>query len=411
MPWPFLPISRSVFTAWIVLGNLCGLALAQEALQPPSGRAGRDASTATSPRPSAPIHLTSPEPTFVDGDLTLALGFLPPPPVDSGTFDSGTFGELSAPAPHVPASEIQQVQYPFWESGAQNVDPNANLGSPPADIGLARPDADCSTVTGPAWTSLTAFTYTYIPAGSQEVSWNTFDLRHQFTSQRLPGLQITPRFSWQLVGNDPQVRIPGLSTNLTDISSPLYDFALETTLRIPLGERWEILGSVAPSLFSDLRNTSHEAFRIPSRAVVFYRWSDLIQLTGGFLYLDRDDIRAAAVAGVIVGQPDDAVRLEVLYPRMKLAYRFRQSGEIEHWAYVSQDFLGGGSWAMQHSYGLDDVVTYRDEKLMLGYERIVARRQAAFIEAGYVYNRRLSFRELGYGDLKSTGMLRLGVIF
>ncbi|SFJ47344.1 hypothetical protein SAMN05421753_12152 [Planctomicrobium piriforme] len=366
--------------------------------------AGHSASTgepADAPGPPPRLIRTLPDSTSDDAHAQ-ELFAEPPVAVQLKSLD-----EILPPLPEGESPNgIQQVQYPFYESGAQNVDP-AVPALPPSRM----PDDACDALPELWHEDITSFTYTLIPASSQNVSWNSFDLRHVIRTQRFPYLQVTPRFSFHLVGDDPYVPIPNTSLNLTDISPQLYDFGIETTLRLPIGERWELLGSVAPSMFTDFYNTSSGAFRIPSRAIAFYQWSEHVKLAGGVLYLDRDDVSTAVVAGFIVGKPEDQMRLELLYPRMKVAYRCKVDGDLEHWIYIAQDFLGGGSWAMQHSYGLNDVVTYYDQKVLFGYERILAGRKAAFIEGGYVYDRELSFRELGYGELSASGVLRVGLIF
>ncbi|WP_437190950.1 DUF6268 family outer membrane beta-barrel protein [Planctomicrobium sp. SH527] len=312
--------------------------------------------------------------------------------------------------------EIQQVQYPYLESGAQSIDPAMTPLGPRsiADTVSTDETGRCDDLLldyDPWRDGITSLTYTLIPASRENVSWSSFDLRHAFEVPRYPGLKITPRFSWHLVDRAPFTQLAPYSFNFTDISPELYDFAVDTSIILPIGERWELQGSISPGMYTDFYNVSSDAFRLPFMAAAFYRWSPSVAFGVGAMYLDREDIIAAAILGVVLGHPDDDLRMELFFPRTKIGYRFKTTGDIEHWFYLAQDYIGGGSWAMEHAYGLKDVVSYRDQKLMLGYERMVTGERAAFIEAGYVYDRELQFKELGSGKLSSTGALRMGFIF
>lgn len=329
--------------------------------------------------------------------------------------------QSSAQSQAEPATGIQQVQYPYLESGAQNIDPAMTPLGPKSiadtmsrgETSRGDPDqCDDPMLEYDPWRDgITSLTYTLIPASREEVSWSSFDLRHAFEVPRYPGVKITPRFSWHLVDRAPFTQFAPYSFNFTDISPELYDFAVDASLSLPIGDRWEIQGSIAPGMYTDFYNVSSEAFRLPFMAAAFYRWSPSVAFGAGVMYLDREDIIAAAILGVVLGQPEDNLRMELFFPRSKIGYRFKTTGEVEHWFYLAQDYIGGGSWAMEHAYGLKDVVSYRDQKLMLGYERMVTGERAAFIEAGYVYDRELQFKQLGYGKLSSTGVLRMGFIF
>ena len=75
------------------------------------------------------------------------------------------------------------------------------------------------------------------------------------------------------------------------------------------------------------------------------------------------------------------------------------SGTRETWVYISGG-LGGGSWAYERSTGVDDVVTYRSWRILLGLnsapaqdglQRGPARGLRTHAEIGYAFGRRLEF--------------------
>ncbi|WP_437187101.1 hypothetical protein SH668x_000482 [Planctomicrobium sp. SH668] len=255
----------------------------------------------------------------------------------------------------------------------------------------------------------TRASYTLIPAPDRELTFNTFQLEHELVSDWLPNFRLTPKFELDRLRNGPFIPVQGF--NLIDVPSELYELGVEATAFVELGKGFSVLGSIAPGIYTDFENTGSGAFRLPAQVIGFYEWSERVSIAAGISYLDREDIDAVGFVGIIIGTPSSSWRGELLFPRSRLAVRVHQNEGLEHWIYVAQDSMGGASWAMRHDYGLKDIVTYRDQKVVLGYEYVVDGRKTAFVEGGYVYDRHLEFRAIGRGRLTSTGMFRVGVTF
>lgn len=246
----------------------------------------------------------------------------------------------------------------------------------------------------------TVGTATWIAPNSGGLGITSLEARGSIEFPNFQALWFTPRLAGHWL-NGP---------TMTDLPSQLYDFSFETVGALPIGERWTLQAAIAPSFFTDSGNTGSDAFRLPGRALVFWKYSETLTLTGGVLYLDRDDVKAIPSAGVL-WNPNEDWKFELAAPRPRIAWRFSHDESSAQWAYLVGEF-GGGTWAIRRASGLNDVATLSDYRLMLGYERKWTSGRSWLVEAGYVFSRRLEYTSgLGDTDLPSTGLVRLGLTY
>ena len=113
----------------------------------------------------------------------------------------------------------------------------------------------------------------------------------------------------------------------------------------------------------------------------------------------------------LIWTPSDAIKLELVAPRPRIARRITYAGDVEDWLYLAGEF-GGGTWAIRRASGVDDLVTYRDWRIVLGIERKALHALDARLEVGYVFARQIEFAgptaDLTPGD---TLMLRSVVTY
>lgn len=296
--------------------------------------------------------------------------------------------------------ETIPVQYPLDDSAYEGEDPNGE--ETPSSEGdwrsssVERPDEDLP-LEERSWIELHKFTFVAqtLTSGTESLGITSIEAKQSFKFSRWPFLFVTPRAGIHFVS----------APVTTDLPPNLYDFSLDTTVFIPLNDRWTIQLAAVPSVFSDLKATQH-AFRMMGRGLVFYRWSQELQLAGGFVYLDRQDIIALPAAGFI-WSPTDDVKFDIMFPRPRIGYRYTHNEERERWVYATGE-LGGGSWAFQRTNGTDDVATYNDLQLLLGIENKTPAGLSWQFEAGYVFNRRLEYLSTpGEIDYPSTAVLRV----
>jgi len=113
------------------------------------------------------------------------------------------------------------------------------------------------------------------------------------------------------------------------------------------------------------------------------------------------------VVGVIRDDQQAGYHHELVFPRPRFSWRWKETMESSRWAYVGSE-LGGGSWAIKRLDRTPDVVTLRDFRVLGGLEFRRTKGHRAAIEAGLVFGRTIATRT-GVGDYSqpATGMLRL----
>lgn len=210
--------------------------------------------------------------------------------------------------------------------------------------------------------------------------------------------------------SSPLILNPGFALRLlegpteTDLPAQLYDVYFELRHLRPLNPLWTLDLSVAPGVFTDFEAGQGDAFRIPAKAVVVYEYSPWSKFALGAAWLDRDDVPFLLVGGWIY-RPHDAIQLDLVFPKPRFAYRLATDGCHESWAYIAGE-LGGGSWAIVRADGRQDVVSIRDYRLLLGWERTAGGPSKARLEVGYVFGRRVEY-ESDSPDFEPGGTLLL----
>ncbi|GIX03102.1 MAG: hypothetical protein KatS3mg113_0108 [Planctomycetaceae bacterium] len=267
-----------------------------------------------------------------------------------------------------------------------------------------------------------------VPYSTQwQVTWNSgsentlgmtdLDLREVVVFPRQPGWMLTPGFAAHWLDGPSQPDLPPV----------LYDQWVEIRWLKQINALWMLDLVVTPGWYTDWDNTSSAGFRLQGRALGLWQASPAWQLAVGFVYLDRDDISALPAAGAI-WSPHADWKLEFLFPRPRLMYRWHADEQQETWLWLGGE-LGGGTWAIVRpplsAPGLGplppgvsttepfrDVLTYSVLRLLVGWERKHKRGFSPRLEAGFNFNRSLEFRSgIGNTDLDVTAVLRLGGSF
>ena len=91
-------------------------------------------------------------------------------------------------------------------------------------------------------------------------------------------------------------------------------------------------------------------------------------------------------AGGFIWTPTDWSRLELIFPKPKLAQRVNVGPGFEDWIYTTAEF-GGNTWPIVRTTGERDNLTYIDYRLLVGVERKLQGGAGYRLEAGYVFGR------------------------
>ena len=224
----------------------------------------------------------------------------------------------------------------------------------------------------------------------------------------LPGdalpLIISPGFRMMSLGGPESLDLP----------NDLYSMSASVTYIHNAGDDLNIAFGVAPGFSSDFGNTSADAFRMTGFAIGTLQYNPELQLQFGLAYLNRSDLPIMPALGA-VWTPDDRNRLELTLPRPRYARRVRVRGsgedQIADWLYAAGE-LGGGTWAVERADGRNDLLTLRDFRFVVGYERKATVGPDTRWEAGYVFGRKAEYDWGGESIRPSdTLMLRASISF
>jgi hypothetical protein len=206
-----------------------------------------------------------------------------------------------------------------------------------------------------------------------------------FPTRDMP-LVLTPGFDFHLVDGPDSVAASG-----ADLPPRLYDIYLQIRWMTKLSDRWSLTLATTPGYYTDFEGDHSAALRTTAQALAIWEWRPHSQLIFGVVYLDREDI-GFLPAGGLIWTPNEANRLELIFPRPRFLHRFRQTAIYEDWWSIGAEF-GGGEWAIQRASGFDDVVDLTDYRINFGVERksidyLVGMRA----EVGYVFGREIEYR-------------------
>ena len=196
-----------------------------------------------------------------------------------------------------------------------------------------------------------------------------------------------------------------------EVPNQLYGLQAELRWLIPFRETWAVDLGAGGGDFADLNSLGSRGFRMTGRAILVKTVSDRLKWSAGVLYLGRANLKAMPVAGLIY-TPQDDVKLELMIPRSRIARRISWDGVREHWMYYGLELFGGNSWAIEQPGGVQDVVIYKDNRFIFGYETKAPGALAGRVEVGYVFARHLSFENSPTTlDPGGTMLLRAGVTY
>ena len=177
-------------------------------------------------------------------------------------------------------------------------------------------------------------------------------------------------------------------------------------------EQIQLILGVQPGIFSSFEDEADLGFRLQQRALVRYQWwPGTLEVIGGIIYLDRDDIRQLPAGGVI-WTPTSDYRIEAIFPTPKVSARVAWTEATETWAFVKGEF-GGDTWATAPLVpaGASDRLTLGDLRVSLGLEQKRDGGAGMSAEVGYVFGRQISRASGPEADLPATYMLRAIVAF
>ncbi len=194
------------------------------------------------------------------------------------------------------------------------------------------------------------------------------------------------------------------------LSGDMHRFGLGFKLASPLTYGWGVEASFNPWLATDFDGQiGADAFLFDGQVAALWQWSPQATWVFGVSYWDRVDSIILPYGGV-VWTPNDYWEFRLLFPKprvtvflgapMGVPTWLYASGEYHVEAYESNDLVGGTSR-----------VQFSDWRVMGGL-RWETPSITTFIEAGYIFDRKVDFDTIGTDfDVDSGFMARMGIRF
>ena len=176
----------------------------------------------------------------------------------------------------------------------------------------------------------------------------------------------------------------------TDVPGELFEGYIQARWLRKVGERLGVDLAVSPGWYSDFKNDSSQALRVTGHGFGAWEADENLRVVAGVIYLDRYDVNLLPAGGLLWTPRDDA-RLELIFPRPRLAWRIAEGRRASHWLYLAAEF-GGNQWAMRSNTGRDQIIVIRDYRLLAGWERRPAKLGLSWrAEMGWVTGRKVEY--------------------
>ena len=184
-----------------------------------------------------------------------------------------------------------------------------------------------------------------------------------------------------------------------ELPANLFEYSIGLTWIRPMNDRWTVLSMLGVSMATDNENRSSDAWQFRGGVFGIYKRSESWQWTFGVLATGRGDLPIIPAIGA-VWQPKPGFRADLTFPRPRLNWLVSERESRQQWVYLGAG-LKGTTWAWQAPGDVDDQLTYRDWRLVAGWEsRPVAEGGMPFAlgrtlaaEVGFAFARQFEFEQ------------------
>ncbi|MEQ9408759.1 MAG: hypothetical protein RIK87_13570 [Fuerstiella sp.] len=216
----------------------------------------------------------------------------------------------------------------------------------------------------------------WLPAGGEDFGWLDWETEPYLRRGEDGGLVSMFNIHW--------LRGP----NSVPLPARLYDFAVGYQWRDSFSSRFSYDLYTSVGIYSDFEGSARDGVRFPGHAVGMYHLNRSTDLVFGVDYLARDNVGLLPVVGVSLRDVGvRGLRLDLVFPRPRIDYLLNDS----HRVYLSGRTTGG-NWDIDFPNGADHVMSYRDYRLTLGFEKTDDDGDLSAWEFGYVFGRSLELR-------------------
>ncbi len=216
----------------------------------------------------------------------------------------------------------------------------------------------------------------YLPGDGDQFGWLSFESSNYLKSSEKYG--PTTNINIHLLSGPNSVPLP----------PRLYDFELGFQSRRCLSDFFSYDCSATVGVYSDFEDSARDGVRFPAHAVGMFHPSHRVDWVFGADYLGRDDIKVLPVFGLCWRDPDrPSMRYEMIFPRPRVDLALSKRTRL-----YTAGLLGGGTWDIEFPNEGNEMMTYRDYRMVLGIEQADAKGNLSAWELGWVFGRSLEFR-------------------
>ena len=202
----------------------------------------------------------------------------------------------------------------------------------------------------------------------------------------------------------PLVKVGFAYTNLAgagELSLPedVFEYTIGVSWIRKLNERWTIRSMLGVGFATDHLNTSSDAWQFRGGVFGIYKRNECLSWTFGALATGRDDLPVIPAIGAVWMQTQN-IRYDFAFPNPRVNFLIWDDGVRQQWAYMGCG-INGTTWAYERVATLDDRLTYKDWRIVFGWEsRPSGNSNLPFAigksiqaEIGYVFSREFEFEE------------------
>lgn len=174
-----------------------------------------------------------------------------------------------------------------------------------------------------------------------------------------------------------------------DLNPRLHEFILGYQVRHSISDHFSFDCAATVGFYSDFKGSAREGVRLPAHAVGMFHLNHRTDFVFGVDYLDRDDISVLPVIGISWHDYNQmSLRYDLVFPRPRIDFTLNDRQRL-----YLMGLLGGGTWDIEMVNGPEDVMSYRDYRIVVGNEKRYLDGSRRGMELGYAFNRRMTLRE------------------
>jgi len=168
----------------------------------------------------------------------------------------------------------------------------------------------------------------------------------------------------------------------------LYDAIIGYQVREQISDEFSYDLYAGIGLFTDFEDSARDGARYRSHAVGMYHIYSSLDVAFGVDFQDRDLVQVLPVFGLSIRDVwSDKQRMDLVFPRPRIDYQLTDKRRV----YLAGETTGG-RWDTENLPGGNHIISYSDDRIPVGFERMNDDGDVMALEMGYAFDRRIKVR-------------------